>query len=371
MSRPSQPSAERYRRQISLPEVGPEGQRRLAEASVLMVGAGGIGSPASLYLAAAGVGRIGIVEHDRVDATNLHRQVLYATDDTGRPKLDAAVERLSGLNPEIRIEPHARRFDETCAAELVRGYDLVLDGSDNFPTRYLVNDVCVRAGVPDVYGSVFRFEGQASVFGAPDGPCYRCLFPDPPSPADVPNCAEGGVLGVLPGIVGLVQATEALKWILDRGESLVGRLLLVDALDMSFRTLRVRRDPACPTCGDHPRSAAPAVEACAGGPPFDIEVEDLERRRAAGDMPRLLDVRTEGERAICVLPESAWIPVQELEGRIEELPRDEEIVVYCHSGVRSRWATERLRAAGFTRARNLAGGIDAWALRVDREMPRY
>jgi adenylyltransferase/sulfurtransferase len=365
----------RYGRHVVIPEIGVEGQERLKAARVLLVGAGGLGSPAALYLAAAGVGTIGLVEFDAVDVTNLQRQVLFGQSDLGRPKIEAAGERLADLNPHLRIEPHAARFDLDNALELVAAYDLVVDGSDNFPTRYLVNDACVLSGRPDVWGAVFRFEGQATVFGAPGGPCYRCLFPEPPPPGSVPSCAEAGVFGVLPGVVGALQATEAIKWLAGVGEPLVGRLLLFDALAMRFREVRLARAPDCPICGDEPtqRGLVRYEESCEMPEDgFEITPVDLARRLRAGEPITLLDVRTPREREVARLPgEELWIPIRELAERWGEVPADRPVVAYCHVGGRSIQATVFLREAGLPRVYNLTGGIDRWSREVDPEVPRY
>jgi len=370
----------RYSRHLTLPEVGVEGQLRLRSASVLLVGAGGLGSPLGIYLAAAGLGRIGLVDFDVVDLSNLQRQVLYATQDIGRPKIEVAQQRLLAINPHVVVEPHPVRLTSDNALDIIAPYDLVIDGTDNFATRYLVNDACVLLGKPNVYGSIFRFEGQASVFWARKGPCYRCLYPEPPAPGAVPSCAEGGVLGILPGVIGSLQATEAIKLLLDRGESLIGRLLLFDALEMRFRELRLRKDPRCPVCGEHPTirelldydvtcgvgEAAPA--ATTDG---HLDVRALKQRQDAGDRPLLMDVRTPQEWEICRLEGAILIPLQELPSRLGELDREREIVVYCHVGVRSAMAVDFLRGEGFTSARNLEGGIDAWSIHVDPSTPRY
>ncbi|HXV76131.1 MAG TPA: molybdopterin-synthase adenylyltransferase MoeB [Candidatus Polarisedimenticolaceae bacterium] len=368
----------RYSRHLTLPEVGMEGQLRLRAASVLVVGAGGLGSPAALYLAAAGVGRLGLVEFDRVDLSNLQRQILYGTDDVGRPKLEHAARRLAEVNPHVRIDRHELRLDATNALEILRGYDLVLDGTDNFPTRYLVNDACVMLGKPNVYGSIFRFEGQVSVFSTAGGPCYRCLYAEPPAPGEVPNCAEGGVLGVLPGIIGTLQATEAIKLILGRGEPLVGRLLLFNALEMRFRELRLRRDAGCPVCGEHPtiRELATNAAGCATGDGDgasipEIDSPTLERRLAGERPPLLLDVRTREEWEICRIDGAFLIPLDELPRRLAELEPSREIVVYCHLGGRSARAVEWLRGRGYRGAVNLEGGIDGWSIGVDPRVPRY
>jgi len=368
----------RYSRHLVLPEVGTEGQLRLRAASVLVVGAGGLGCPVAIYLAAAGVGRIGLVDFDAVDVSNLQRQILFATDDVGRPKVVAAAERLRGINPHVEIVPHGERLGADNALEMLRGYDLVVDGTDNFPTRYLINDACVLGGKTNVYGSIFRFEGQVSVFAGDAGPCYRCLYPEPPPAGAVPNCAEGGVLGVLPGIIGTLQATEAIKLLLGRGRSLRGRLLLFDALEMRFRELRLRRDQNCPVCGDAPtiRELVESATACATPPPTPgaaITAVELQRRQQTGRAPVLLDVRTDQEWAICRLDGARLIPLQDLEARLAELHdvRDDEIVVYCHVGMRSAMAVGLLQRHGFAGATNLTGGIAAWAADVEPSMPRY
>jgi len=370
----------RYSRHLTLPEVGVDGQLRLRSSSALVVGVGGLGSPLAIYLAAAGVGRIGLVDFDDVDLSNLQRQILYETRDVGRPKIEIARQRLLAINPHVEVEAHAVRLSSENALEILAPYDLVIDGTDNFATRYLVNDACVLLGKPNVYGSIFRFEGQASVFWARKGPCYRCLYPEPPAPGAVPNCAEGGVLGVLPGVIGCVQATEAIKLLLDRGESLIGRLLLFDAIEMRFRELRLRKDPRCPVCGEHPtirdlvdHDVTCAVAAVTPPPEPDghLDVRSLKRRQDEGDRPVLVDVRTPPEWQICRLDGAILIPLQELPSRLDELDRGHEIVVYCHVGVRSAMAVEFLRGNGFERARNLEGGIDAWSVHVDPSTPRY
>ncbi len=360
----------RYGRHLVLPEVGLEGQLRLRAASVLLVGAGGLGSPLALYLAAAGVGRIGLIDFDRVDLSNLQRQILYGTSDVGRAKVAAATDRLRDVNPHVDLVPYEARLSAENAEDLFREYAVIVDGTDNFPTRYLVNDACVLSGKPNVHGSVFRFEGQVTVFSA-GGPCYRCLFPDPPDAGAVPNCAEGGVLGVLPGIIGTLQAAETIKWILGRGDSLSGRLLLLDALEMRFRELRLRRDPACPVCGDNPtiRELVESIPNCAGAD--GIDAARLHDRLQRGERPLLLDVRTQQEWSICHLAQAKLIPLPELESRLGEIDRAREIVVYCHVGMRGAAAAELLRSRGYTRVRNLLGGIEAWATTVDPGMARY
>jgi adenylyltransferase/sulfurtransferase len=373
-----------YSRHLLLPEVGMEGQRRLKAARVLIVGAGGLGSPAGLYLAAAGVGTLGLADFDVVDESNLHRQVLYARSDVGRPKLDAAVERLRGVNPHIRLVPHPVRLDAGNALELFADYDFVLDGTDNFATRYLVNDACVLLGKPNVYGSVFRFEGQVSVFWGARGPCYRCLFPEPPPPGLVPSCAEGGVLGVLPGIIGSLQANEAIKLIVGIGEPLIGRLLLFDALKMKVREMRLRKDPSCPVCSENPaqRGLVDYDQLCGIAPEdpaedalhdddFEISVTDAKRRLDSGEPIALLDVRTPQEHAIARIEGAKLVPLDQLPARVGELDSEIPLVVLCHHGFRSARAVQFLRQRGFPRAINLAGGIDAWSAEVDPAVPRY
>jgi adenylyltransferase/sulfurtransferase len=377
----------RYSRHLIMPEVGVEGQRKLKKAKVLCIGAGGLGSPASLYLAAAGVGTLGLVDFDAVDFSNLQRQILYSTEDVGRPKLKAASDRLRGLNPNIRIISHETALNSTNALDIFRDYDIIVDGADNFPTRYLVNDACVLSGKPNVYGSIFRFDGQVSIFATKGGPCYRCLYPEPPPPGLVPSCAEGGVLGVLPGVVGTIQATEAIKLILGVGDSLVGRLLLFDALQMKFRTLKLQRDPACPVCGDDPTvkqlidseqfcGITPAVKAADSGKlPAELEVTvgQLKERLDRQDV-FLLDVREPREYDICRIEGSTLIPLGELPKRLTELPRGADapdIVIHCKSGVRSAKAVNLLRSEGFDRVQNLRGGILEWIARIDPSQPTY
>jgi len=377
----SQEEILRYSRQLIMPEVALEGQLKLKQARVLVVGAGGLGSPLALYLAAAGVGRIGLVDYDVVDLTNLHRQILYSTPDVGRKKLDAAVERIQALNPDIRVERYDAALTSENALEILRDYDIVADGTDNFPTRYLVNDACVLLGKPNVYGSIFRFEGQATVLAAPGGPCYRCLYPEPPPPGLVPSCAEGGVLGVLPGLIGVIQATETIKLILGVGQPLVGRLLVYDALQMRLRELKLRRDPQCPVCGDHPtiRELVDYHEFCGQRPqPEELPPSqwDVEPRRAkdmldSGDRCVLLDVREPHEYRICRLPGARLIPLSELPRRLHELDSSEEIIVYCRNGQRSLAAVSFLREVGFRKAWNLRGGIVSWSEQVDPSLPRY
>jgi molybdopterin/thiamine biosynthesis adenylyltransferase/rhodanese-related sulfurtransferase/molybdopterin converting factor small subunit len=369
----------RYSRHLLLPEVGVGGQRKLKAARVLTIGAGGLGSPLSLYLAAAGVGTIGIVDFDAVDLTNLQRQIVHGTSTLGRPKLESAEARLTDLNPNVRIEKHETRLSSQNALEILREYDIVVDGTDNFPTRYLVNDACVLLGKPNVYGSIFRFEGQASVFYAKQGPCYRCLYSEPPPPGLVPSCAEGGVLGVLPGIIGSIQALETIKWILGAGDSLIGRLVLFDALKLRFRELQLRKDPACPICGDNPSIhelidyeafCGIGAEPSYTGP--EITAEELRREldeRGSGLV--LIDVREPHEWEIAHIEGAQLIPLGQLPERLGELDGRADIVTHCHHGARSMKALGILKGAGFNRVRSLAGGIDAWADRVEVGMPRY
>jgi sulfur-carrier protein adenylyltransferase/sulfurtransferase len=374
---------QRYGRHLSLPMVGLEGQQRLKAARVLCVGAGGLGSPVAMYLAAAGVGTLGLVDFDAVSLSNLQRQILHGTGDIGVPKLESARAKLHALNPLVRVETHDGPLTSQNAIQIIREYDLVVDGSDNFPTRYLVNDACVLLKKPDVFGAIFRFDGQVSVLCAADGPCYRCLFPEPPEPGLVPTCAEAGVFGVLPGVIGTIQATEALKHILGIGSPLIGRLLVYDALQMDFQDLRIRRDPACPICGTNPtiHELADYETFCGscreGGSPaediadFNILPADVQVRWDRGDRPFLLDVREPHEYQIACLPGATLIPLGELATRTSELDPSRELIVYCHHGVRSARAVSFLRQAGFARVRNLRGGIDAWAVSVDPTMARY
>ena len=365
----------RYSRHITLPEVGAEGQQRLKAARVLCIGAGGLGSPASLYLAAAGIGTIGLVDFDSVDASNLQRQILHGTKDIGRPKLASARERLDDINPNVRVEAHETSFSEGNALDLVKAYDVVLDGTDNFPTRYLVNDACVLAGRPNAYGSIFRFEGQASVFAAKDGPCYRCLHPEPPPPGMIPSCAEGGVLGVLPGIIGTIQATEAIKLLLGIGEPLIRRFLIYDALRMRFREVRLPKDPECPVCGTNPtiRTLRSYEQFCAPATAGNdvVTAGELKSRIDRGAAPTIVDVREPAEHQICRIPGAILIPLGDLPARAHELDPNAEIVVHCKSGARSAKATELLRKRGFTNARNLQGGILSWIDQVDPSLPKY
>jgi adenylyltransferase/sulfurtransferase len=373
----SHPELLRYSRHLLLPEVGVAGQERLGAARVLLIGAGGLGSPAALYLAAAGVGTIGLVDFDVVDVTNLQRQILHGTAAVGQSKLDSATARIRDLNPHVRVVPHAVRLASGNAREIIAQYDVVVDGSDNFPTRYLVNDACVLERKPLVYGSIFRFDGQASVFDAARGPCYRCLYPEPPPPGLVPSCAEGGVLGVLPGIIGSIQALEAIKLVLGIGEPLVGRLVLVDALRFRIRELALRKDPECPVCGTSPTvTELIDYEAFCGMPPapgVDTEVEAtaLARELRSGSAPFLLDVREPHEWEIARVEGATLIPLGDLPARLGELDPHTPVVTYCHRGVRSQRAREILAGAGFRGVRSLAGGIDAWAREVEPGMARY
>jgi adenylyltransferase/sulfurtransferase len=378
----SQQEVARYSRHLIMPEVGMEGQKRLKAAGVLLIGAGGLGSPLGLYLAAAGIGRIGLVDFDVVDFSNLQRQVLHGTPDVGRPKLQSARDRIQAINPEVQMDLYETRLTSANALRIFAPYDVIIDGTDNFPTRYLVNDACVLLKKPNVYGSIFRFDGQASVFHPPEGPCYRCLYPEPPPPGEVPSCAEGGVLGILPGLVGCIQATEAVKLILGKGEPLIGRLLLYDALQMRFREFKVRRNPKCPMCGDQPTitklidyeqfcgirgEEAPAPVATEG----ETTVEALKARLDRGDKVFILDVRNPEEYQICRIAGSTLLPLPELPRRFGELDKDREMVVHCKSGMRSAKAIQFLRQQGFAKLQNLKGGILAWAERIDRTMPKY
>ncbi len=370
----------RYSRHLVLPEVGEDCQRRLKAARVLLVGTGGLGSPLGLYLAAAGVGTLGLVDFDVVDASNLQRQIIHGTRDVGRPKIASARDRLIDVNPHVQVIGHETRLTSDNALDLVREYDIVVDGTDNFPTRYLVNDACVLAGKPNVYGSIFRFEGQASVFGVPGQPCYRCLYPEPPPPGLVPSCAEGGVLGVLPGVIGTIQATETIKLILGAPETLAGRLLLFDAWGMRFRELKLRRDPACPVCGDvrtlHALIDYDQFCGLGRGEPattaHEIDARELKRRIDTGERVQLIDVREPHEHAIARIPGAVLIPLSQVVGRMAELDPARELVVHCKLGGRSAKAIEALRAAGYAGAMvNLRGGIQAWGEQVDPSLPRY
>ena len=371
----------RYSRHLIMPEVGMDGQRKLKQAKVLCIGAGGLGSPLALYLAAAGVGKLGIVDFDVVDFTNLQRQVIHDTDDVGRPKLTSAKERIADINPNVEVVGYEDRLTSENALELFKEYDLVADGTDNFPTRYLVNDACVLLGKPNVYASIFRFEGQASVFYAKEGPCYRCLYPEPPPPGLVPSCAEGGVLGVLPGIMGSIQALETIKMILGNGRPLIGRLLLFDALNLKFRELKLHKNPECPICGPNPTikklidyeqfcgirgeeytemASVPEVS------PVDVKKWQDEKKEFV-----LIDVREPHEFQICRIPGSVLMPLGEVPSRMSELNSADEIVVHCRSGMRSAKAVEFLMKSGFRKIHNLKGGVLAWSDQVDPSMPKY
>ena len=371
---------QRYSRHLLLPEVGEEGQRRLKAARVLCVGAGGLGSPAALYLAAAGVGTLGLVDFDVVDFSNLQRQIIHGTADVGKSKLESAQARIEALNPEVRVETFDAHFSKANGKMLVEAFDVIVDGTDNFPARYLVNDACVLYGKPNAWGSIFRFEGQAAVFAARGGPCYRCLHPEPPPAGLVPSCAEAGVLGVLPGIIGTIQATEAIKLILGIGDPLIGRLIVYDALRMRFRELKLPKDPACPVCGTHPTITAlheyehyctPVDTPRDAVRIAETTVRQLKTRIDAGHAPVILDVREPSEAAICSLPGSRLIPLGELPRRLGELDRGAEIVVHCKSGARSAKAVALLQEKGFTRATNLTGGILQWISEIDGTLARY
>ncbi|MDX1428788.1 MAG: molybdopterin-synthase adenylyltransferase MoeB [Rhodothermales bacterium] len=381
----SQEEYQRYNRHLILPEVGVEGQKKLKAASVLLIGTGGLGSPLALYLAAAGIGRLGLVDFDVVDSSNLQRQVIHGTSDVGRSKLESARDRIAEINPNVEVDLYETRLSSENALDIFNGYDLVADGTDNFPTRYLVNDASVMTGIPNVYASIFRFEGQVSVFGAKDGPCYRCVYPEPPPPGLVPSCAEGGVLGVLPGIVGSLQASEVIKMILGAGDPLIGRLLLFDALESSFRTLKLRRNPDCPVCGDHPtQTELIDYQQFCGLPPIghapamhtdvpEITVSELAALNQQGPKPFLLDVRKPFEAEIAFMGADQLIPVEELPDRIAEVAADHttDIVIHCRSGARSARATKMLLEAGFQKVRNLKGGILAWSEEIDPSIPQY
>ena len=370
----------RYSRHLILPDVGVEGQLTLKQAKVLCIGAGGLGSPLALYLAAAGVGTLGIVDFDTVDLTNLQRQIIHTTADVGRKKLDSAAESIAAINPNVKVRKFETRLSSANALELFQDFDIIADGTDNFPTRYLVNDACVLTGKPNVYGSIFRFEGQASVFATKGGPCYRCLYPEPPPPGMVPSCAEGGVLGILPGLVGVIQATETIKLILGLGETLAGRLLMIDARSMRFRELKLRKNPDCPACGAHPTvkelidynqfCGVSQNETGAAVTMADMTVEELKRRLDAGDDILVLDVREPHEYQICNIG-GHLIPLNDLPKRVTEIDPGREIVVHCKMGGRSAKAVDYLRQSGFAKVHNLAGGINAWAERVDPRVPKY
>ncbi len=373
----------RYSRHLILPEVGMEGQRKLKAAKVLCVGTGGLGSPMAFYLAAAGIGTLGLVDFDVVDASNLQRQIIHSTKDIGRKKLDSAEEKLLALNPALNVVKHETMLSSANALEILKDYDIVADGTDNFPTRYLVNDACVLLGKPNVYGSIFRFEGQASVFATEEGPCYRCLYPEPPPPGLVPSCAEGGVLGILPGLVGVVQATEVIKLILGNGQPLIGRLLLVDALNMRFRELKLRKNPECPVCGTNPTVTqlidyeqfcgivpeTPQESSVKNGIP-QMSVKELKQKLDAGDDFQLIDVREPYEVKIAAIG-GKLIPQNDVPQRLAEIDRDREVVVHCRSGARSQRIAEFLKQNGYTQVSNLAGGILAWSDEIDPKVQKY
>ena len=375
----------RYSRHLIMPEVGVDGQRRLKAGSVLCVGAGGLGSPAAMYLAAAGVGRIGLVDFDVVDFSNLQRQIIHGTPDVGRSKLASARDRLHAINPHVDIQTYETSLSSENALELFEPYDVILDGTDNFPTRYLTNDACVLLGKPNAYGSIFRFEGQASVFAAAGGPCYRCLYPEPPPPGLVPSCAEGGVLGVLPGVIGVIQATESIKLLTGIGEPLIGRFLIYDALRMRFRELKLRKDPDCPVCGTHPtvtklidyeefcglRTVVPQAEAVSAGNGYEITAVELKRRLDRGDKLRIIDVREPNEFQINRIPGAQLMPLGEIPRRYAELDAEEEFIMQCKVGARSAKAADFLRSVGFRRVLNLKGGILDWVDKVDPSQPKY
>lgn len=378
----SKEEIERYSRHLIIPDVAVSGQKKLKQAKVLIIGAGGLGSPVALYLAAAGVGRLGLVDFDVVDFTNLQRQIIHTTADVGRSKLDSARETIAGINPHVQVDTYETTLTSENALAIIEPYDIVIDGTDNFPTRYLVNDACVLLGKPNVYGSIFRFEGQASVFDAKKGPCYRCLFPEPPPPGLVPSCAEGGVLGILPGIIGVIQATEAIKLIIGKGDPLIGRLVLFNALSMKFRELKLRKDQTCPICSQNPtiKELIDYKEFCGIGTAEDKVVLDekwilapseLKARLDRGDELFLLDVREPHEFDICRIPGATLIPVGQIDKRIHELDRDWDIVAYCRSGARSAKAVKFLQEAGFHNVKNLEGGILAWSDQVDPSVPKY
>jgi sulfur-carrier protein adenylyltransferase/sulfurtransferase len=379
------PEIQRYARHLIMPEVAMAGQKRLKAAKVLCIGTGGLGSPLSLYLAAAGVGTLGLADFDVVDVSNLQRQIIHFTSDVGRPKIDSAEQKLKAINPELVVRRHEHSVDSSNALEMFADYDVIVDGTDNFPTRYLVNDACVLLGKPNVYGSIFRFDGQATVFYPPHGPCYRCLYPEPPPPDLVPNCAEGGVLGILPGLIGVVQATETVKLILGKGTALVGRLLLYDALDMTFREMKVRKNPRCPICGPEPtirqlidyhefcgvRGVEPAAATAGGNGEGEITPLELKALMERGPRPFVLDVRNPEEIAICRIAGSTVIPLPELPNRLGELHPSTPMIVHCKSGVRSAKAIALLQSAGFSQLKNLKGGILAWIQDVDPSLPAY
>ncbi|MSR77683.1 MAG: molybdopterin-synthase adenylyltransferase MoeB [Candidatus Omnitrophica bacterium] len=375
----------RYSRHFILPEIGEDGQKKLLCAKVLLIGAGGLGSPLGLYLSAAGVGTIGLVDFDRVDLSNLQRQILHTNDEVGNLKVDSAERRIKAMNPDTKVIKHVTRLTSQNALEILKDYDIIIDGTDNFPTRYLTNDACVFLGKPNIYGSIFRFDGLATVFKTDEGPCYRCLYPEPPPPGMVPSCAEGGVLGILPGTIGLIQATEAIKLIVGIGRTLVGRLIVYDALQMTFRELKLRKDPSCPVCGTNPtiKQLIDYEQFCGitrggqkssqGGSVEDISVEDLKAKLDRKEDFVFIDVRESFEAQIAKIPGAKLIPLGQLEGRLSELEsfKGKEIVAHCHHGGRSRRALEILSSKGFTNLKNVNGGIDEWSVNIDPTIPRY
>ena len=373
----------RYSRHLIMPEVGIEGQQKLRDAGILLIGAGGLGSPLGLYLAAAGVGRLGIMDFDKVDFTHLQRQIIHRTEDVGRPKVESAKERIAAINPDVAVTTYNTQLSSANVKDIIKGYDIVIDGTDNFPTRYLVNDACVFQKKPNIYGSIFRFDGQATVFYPFKGPCYRCLYPEPPPPGMVPSCAEGGVLGVLPGIIGVIQATEAIKLIIGNGEPLIGRLLLYNALKMEFREVKLKRNPFCPVCGDHPTiTSLINYEAFCGltrgqeadgaaGSEHDLSPQEVQEWLTKDKKALLLDVREPHEFEIVRIEGARLIPLSELHLRTNELDTADTIVTYCHHGQRSLQALKTLEHFGFKKLKHLRGGIDAWACEVDQEMARY
>lgn len=384
----TQEQYQRYGRHIILPEIGEEGQKKLLSSKVLLIGAGGLGAPLSLYLAAAGVGTIGIVDFDKIELSNLQRQIIHKTQDVGKSKVDSAEQGIRAINPDVQVHKYKTHINSENAFEIIKDYDIVIDGTDNFPTRYLVNDACVLLKKVNIYGSIFRFDGQATVFKPFEGPCYRCLYPEPPPPGMVPSCAEGGVLGILPGIIGLIQATEAIKIITGQGESLIGRLLTFDALKMKFRELKLRRDSQCPLCGDHPtihqlidyqefcgyKSQEPEIAEEKNAGIVELPVQELKKRIDQNSQSVfILDVREPYEYEIVNIPGSVLIPLGQIQNRISELElyKNSSVVVHCHHGGRSRKACEILKSKGFKKVENLAGGIHEWAMQIDQELPTY
>jgi adenylyltransferase/sulfurtransferase len=372
----------RYSRHLLLPEVGIEGQKRICSASVLCIGAGGLGAPLALYLAAAGIGRLGILDFDVVERSNLQRQIIHGEEWLGKPKTESARARLRSINPDVEVVLHNTRLTSKNAMEIVKDYAVVVDGTDNFPTRYLVNDVCVLLGIPNVYGSIFRFEGQASVFDATKGPCYRCLYPEPPPPGEVPSCAEGGVLGVLPGIIGTIQATETLKILLGKGRTLIGRLLTFNAMDMRFRELRLQKSPDCPICGENPTikglvdyeefcGISRGEETISQKAEIEITVKEANELLKRKSAIQLMDVRGPKEFEICHIEGATLIPLDELKGSLNRFDLIDEIITYCHHGVRSIKAARFLREMGFSKTKSMKGGVDAWAREIDKKLPRY